>query len=92
MSYIPVDPREEQRGVLRRAAVEFMRRSGEFLDQTAQYGISFDADELGVRIGVRSIRALQVLEALPQSVFRGFQPHGFWYGDDGFVWARFGYL
>ncbi len=92
MACVPYDQNVGRRGVIRRAVQEFMRRSGEFLDQTERYAVMFDADGLGVHIGIRSIRARQVLQSLPDSVFRCFQPHAFWYGDDGVVWARFGYV
>ena len=90
MAYMTVDPVEGQRGVVKRAVEEFSRRSDEYLDSTEEWNGYFDNDGLGVHIGIRSIRARQLLTSLEKSVFRGFQAHRFEY-EDGVVWARFGY-
>jgi len=92
MSYMPYDHKDGQRGVIKRAVQEFIRRSREFLDQTERYAVVFEEEGLGIYIDIRSIRARQVLESLPKSVFRGFQPHALQYADDRVVWMRFGYL
>ena len=90
MAYMPVNPIEEKRGVIRRATEDFSRRTSEFLGSTEGWNGYFDNDGLGVHIGIRSIRARQLLISFEKSVFRGFQAHRFEY-EDGMVWARFGY-
>jgi hypothetical protein len=90
MIRVPYDKKEGHRGVIRRAAQELSRRATEFLDWTEECVFYFDADGLGLRVGIRSIRARQIFEALQRSIFRGFEPHAFRY-EDGMVWARFGY-
>ena len=90
MAYMPVNPIEEKRGVIRRATEDFSRRTSEFLGSTEGWNGYFDNDGLGVHIGIRSIRARQLLISFEKSVFRGFQAHRFEY-EAGMVWARFGY-
>jgi hypothetical protein len=90
MAYMTVDPIEDQRGVVRRATKEFSRQAKQILDPTEDWNGFFDNDGLGVHIGIRSIRARQLLTSLEDSIFRGFQAHRFEY-KDGMVWARFGY-
>jgi hypothetical protein len=90
MAYMPYDHNEGQRGVIKRAAQELLRRANEFLDWTEECVFRFEPDGLGLRVGIRSIRARQIFELLHRSVFRGFEPHAFHY-EGGRVWARFGY-
>ncbi len=90
MVYVPFNQQVDRRAVIRRAAQELSRRATEFLDWTEEHAIWFDADGLGLWVGVRSIRARQILESLRRSVFRGFESHAFHY-EGGMVWARFGY-
>lgn len=90
MAYMTVDPIEGKRGVIRRATEDFSRRTSEFLDSTEEWNGYFDNDGLGVHIGIRSIRARELLISLEKSIFRGFQAHRF-EDENGMVWARFGY-
>lgn len=90
MAYMAVDPIEEQRGVIRRAAEDLSRRAYDFLDSTEDCKFYFDHDGLGVHVGIRSIRARHLLTSFEKSIFRGFQAHRFEY-ENGMVWARFGF-
>lgn len=90
MAYMAVDPIEGQRGVIRRAAEDLSRRAYDFLDSTEECKFYFDQNDLGVHVGIRSIRARDLLTSFEKSIFRGFQAHEFQH-ENGMVWARFGY-
>ena len=90
MAYMTVDPIEGQRGVIRRAAEELSRRAGDFLDPSEDCRYFFEQNLLALRVGIRSIRARQLLTSFEKSIFRGFQAHRFEY-KNGMVWARFGF-
>jgi len=79
-----------RRGIICRVAQESCRRANEFFDWTEECVFRFEPDGSGVWIGIRSLRARQLLETLHRSVFRGFEPHWF-QNEDGVLWARFGY-
>lgn len=79
-----------QRGVIKRAAEEFSRRSSQFLHSAEDWSAYYDRDGLGVHLGIRSIRACQLLKSLEKSIFRGFCADRFEF-ENGMVWARFGY-
>jgi hypothetical protein len=92
MAYAPDDHVAGWRGVIRRRAEEFSRRAYvDFLDRTEDCLFYFDPNRLGLHIGIRSIRARELLKSLENSVFKGFVAHEFRNADDGMVWARFGY-
>jgi hypothetical protein len=82
---------EEWRGVIRRAVEEFCRRASEFFPGTEEYVYAFDADGLGVWIGIKSINAVSLFDVIHRSVFSGFAPEGRWTDDGGMEWRHFGY-
>ena len=90
MPYVRVDNITGKRGVIKRAAEEFSRRSSQFLDSTEDWSAYYDSDGLGLHVGIRSIRACQLLISLENSIFRGFRAGRFEF-DNGMVWTRFGY-
>jgi hypothetical protein len=90
MVYENVDHTIGQRGVIKRAAEEFSRRYSQFLHSTEDWSAYYDNDGLGVHVGIRSIRACQLLTSLEKSIFRGFHAGRFEF-ENGMVWARFGY-
>jgi hypothetical protein len=90
MTYIPYDPIADQQGVIRRAAEHLSRRANEFFEPTEEYRVLFDANDLGVWVGIRSLRAKSLFESLRRNVFRSFEPHNYWV-EDGFAWMRYGF-
>jgi len=88
--YIPYDPIADRRGVIRRLAQQLSQRTHEFFDRTEEALLYFDADGLGLWVGIRSIRARQLFESLHRSVCRNFVPHAYRV-NDGVAWMRFGF-
>jgi hypothetical protein len=85
------DQNRERRGVIRRALEEFSRRAPEFLGRTEECVYAFDPDGQGVWIGVKSVHAIDRLDVIHRSVFRGFAPECRHTDDGGMEWRHFGY-
>lgn len=91
MVHSTYDEFEIHRAIIRRLAATLSSRHREVLDSTEELALRFDSSGLGIRIGIRSIRARQLFKSLQQALCPSFEPHLIWYEDDGVVWARYGF-
>ena len=90
--YLQYNPDKDRERQIRECVDRLNRRVTDIFDSTEDVRYQIDPNGQGVRVGIRSIRARQMLEVvLPAAVFRGFVAHDVDYEDNGMVWARFGF-
>jgi len=84
-----IDPQQQKRNSTGRAAKKMMRDSDKIFDSADHVLFVREDSGLGIWIGMKPIRRVEVFERLAKDYFRGFETDRYSAGDR--EWVRFGF-